>query len=184
MKVISGEKRGTKLFSFSGRNIRPTSQRVKEAIFNILKSRNYDFKEKIIYDLFAGTGSLGLETLSRGSKKVYFFDNDRQSIKILGKNVNKLKYSDYCEIIETDLENYNFLSPKKPNLIFCDPPYNSNFICFILEFLLEKKIIEKNCLIIIETSKKNIFNFKNKFEILEDRTYGKTKVYFLKKIIN
>ena len=73
MKIISGEKRGTKLFSFSGRNIRPTSQRVKEAIFNVLKSRNYNFKEKIIYDLFAGTGSLGLETLSRGSKKVYFF---------------------------------------------------------------------------------------------------------------
>ena len=182
MKIISGEKRGTKLFSFSEKNIRPTSQRIKEAIFNVLKSRNFNFKEKIIYDLFAGTGSLGLETLSRGSKKVYFFDNDRQSIKILGKNINKLKYTNYCEIIKANLENYNFLIHEKPNLIFCDPPYNSNLICLTLKLLLEKKIIVKNCLIIIETSKKKFFNFKNKLEILEDRTYGKTRIYFLKKI--
>ncbi len=144
MRIIGGEFKGKKLSLPEDKNTRPLKDLVKESIFNLIKhSKKIKIKIEgsIVLDLFSGSGSFGLECLSRGSKKIIFFENYPKALKILNKNLNDFKNKERCEIYENDCfeffdKNYklNFLF----DIIFIDPPYKEKKINEIIDIILKK----------------------------------------------
>ena len=151
MRVISGKYKGQKIFVQSGNNYRPTLSRVREDIFNLLshnKDLDIDLKNILFCDLFAGTGSIGIEALSRGAKKVIFNDvvrSNTDKIKVFLNNVNELNY----EIINMNPYKQEIDILNKCKIIYIDPPYNHSFD-IIKSKILDK--IQSNILIILENS--------------------------------
>ena len=184
MRIISGNFRGKKLFLPNDKLTRPLKDVVKESIFNLIlhsKKFNLVVENSLILDLFAGTGSLGIECISRKAKKVIFFENYPEAIKILEKNLNLLKNIDCFEIYKQDF--FNFFSSyrdlnAKFDIIFIDPPYKEQRINEIIEIILEKKILSQNGILIIHRHKKDNIKLTNKLRIIEDRTYGISKILF------
>ena len=184
MRIISGNFKGKKLFLPSDKLTRPLKDVVKESIFNLIlhsKKFNLVVENSLILDLFAGTGSFGIECISRKAKKVIFFENYPEAIKILEKNLNLLKNIDGFEIYKQDFFNF-FLSNRELNakfdIIFIDPPYKEKKINEIIEIILEKKILSQNGILIIHRHKKDNIKLTNKLRIIEDRTYGISKILF------
>ncbi len=183
MRIISGKCKGKKLSAISGWDIRPTSDRVREAIFNII---SHDVKGKIILDLFAGTGALGLEALSRGAKYAFFMDSSEYSMNITKQNAVKCNFTDRSEFICMDiLQNPYFPSMinRKINIVFMDPPYNSGFISMTLQQPGLQDCLADNALIIAEHSKKEKIEVSTSgFELKDQRKYSRTLVSFFKKV--
>lgn len=187
MRVISGNAKGIKLNTLEGINTRPTLDRVKEALFNIIQ---FDIKDTNILDLFSGSGSLGIEALSRGAKQVVFCDNALNSIKILQKNIKKTKFEDRAKIINKDYIKALEELENKFDIIFLDPPYKTNYSLKALSKILELNLLTKNGTIIIETNekekedeiKKILENYKEKnFKIYNTRKYGMVILIFVRK---
>ena len=184
MRIISGNFRGKKLFLPNDKLTRPLKDVVKESIFNLIlhsKKFNLVIENSLILDLFSGTGSFGIECISRKAKKVIFFENYPEAIKILEKNLNLLKNIDGFEIYKQDF--FNFFSSNrglsaKFDIIFIDPPYKEKKINEIIEIILEKKILSQNGILIIHRHKKDNTKLTNKLRIIEDRTYGISKILF------
>jgi len=184
MRIISGNFKGKKLFLPNDKLTRPLKDVVKESIFNLIlhsKKFNLVVENSLILDLFSGTGSFGIECISRKAKKVIFFENYPEAIKILEKNLNLLKNIDGFEIYKQDFFNF-FLSNRELNakfdIIFIDPPYKEKKINEIIEIILEKKILSQNGILIIHRHKKDNTKLTNKLRIIEDRTYGISKILF------
>ena len=126
MRIISGTARGTKLFTLTGDNTRPTLDRVKESLFNIINRKIYEAK---VLDLFAGSGAIGLEFASRGAEKVVLCDNSKEAINIINKNIEKTHLKEKVELIKSDaIIALEKLKNEKYDIIFLDPPYNSQLI--------------------------------------------------------
>ena len=164
MRIISGKYRGTKLFTLEGLNTRPTLDRVKESLFNIL---NFDLQNAVVLDLFSGSGALGLEALSRGAKEAFLCDNSRAAVNIIRKNVQKLKLEAFTNIINKDFEKALqdlHIKNKKFDIIFLDPPYDSNLGINSLKFISDNKnkVLSKDGIIIYETDKNFILKLKKK----------------------
>jgi 16S rRNA (guanine966-N2)-methyltransferase len=184
MRIISGKYKGKKILFPSKLITRPLRDRVKESIFNILQHSNkiqFQFKNSIVLDLFSGSGSFGLECLSREVKKVFFFEKSSEAFTILKKNLNVLNIlSENAVAINEDvslIKNNNLFNKIKPNLIFLDPPFKVKNIGDIINDL--KKIINNNNILIIHTnSENNIVN--DELNIIEERIYGVSKIYFAK----
>ncbi len=184
MRIIAGKFKGKKLFLPKDKNTRPLKDLVKESIFNLLE-HSAQIKKKIenasILDLFSGSGSFGLECISRGSKEVYFFENYSIAIKILKKNVLSLSQINNYKIFEKDCFDYfdskNILN-KRFDIIFMDPPYKESKINRLIENIIEKKILNKKGIIIIHRHKKDKLKITEKIKILDIRNYGISKVYF------
>jgi 16S rRNA (guanine(966)-N(2))-methyltransferase RsmD len=144
MRIISGTARGTKLYTLEGDNTRPTLDRVKEALFSKI---NIDLIDSVILDLFAGSGALGLESLSRGAKKAYFCDSSFKAIKIINQNIEKTKMKDKSVVIQKDflqaLEQINNQNVKF-DLIFLDPPYKTDYNIKALSFIFDNNMLTKN----------------------------------------
>ena len=184
MRIISGNFRGKKLFLPSDKLTRPLKDLVKESIFNLIQhSKKIDLivENSSVLDLFSGSGSFGIECISRGAKKVIFFENYPQAFKILEKNLNLLRNIDNYEIYKKNFFDF-FPSNKNLNLkfdiIFIDPPYKEKKINEIIEIILEKKILTQNGVLIIHRHKKDDIKLTNKLRIIEDRTYGISKILF------
>lgn len=124
MRIIAGERRGHHIEGPAGSELRPTSDRVREAIFNILRD---EVEDRIVLDLFAGTGALGLEALSRGAERATFVERDRQHTALIRKNLSTLRYEDRCQVVTADayrwIRAYEAIDPR-PVVAFLDPPYN------------------------------------------------------------
>ena len=184
MRIISGKFKGKKLFLPQDKNTRPLKDLVKESIFNLLE-HSAQIKKKIesasVLDLFSGSGSFGLECISRGSQEVYFFENYSVAIKILKKNVQLLSQINNYKIFEQDCFDYfdskNILD-KRFDIIFMDPPYKESKINRLIENIIEKKILNKKGIIIIHRHKKDKLKITEKIKILDIRNYGISKVYF------
>jgi 16S rRNA (guanine966-N2)-methyltransferase len=184
MRIISGNFKGKKLFLPNDKLTRPLKDVVKESIFNLIlhsKKINLIIENSLILDLFSGSGSFGIECISRGAKKVIFFENYPEAIKILEKNLNLLKNIDGYEIYKKNF--FNFFSSNidlnlKFDVIFIDPPYKEKKINEIIEIILEKKILTQNGILIIHRHKKDNIKLTNKLRIIEDRTYGISKILF------
>ena len=184
MRIISGKFKGKKLFLPQDKNTRPLKDLVKESIFNLLE-HSAQIKKKIedasVLDLFSGSGSFGLECISRGSQDVYFFENHSLAIKVLKKNVLSLNTTNNCKIFEKDCFDYfdskNILN-KRFDIIFIDPPYKESKINKLIENIIEKKILNKKGIIIIHRHKKDKLEITKKIKILDIRNYGISKVYF------
>ncbi len=172
-KIISGIFKGIKLDVLPQENMRPTSCRAKEALFDILQ---FDLKDKIFVDLFAGTGQIGLEALSRGALECFFVEKSKKSIQILIKNINKIeKISDKKLNFEVCvLDVYKFLDKfnKEVDILFADAPFDSPLDEKI--FIKSKQIINPNGILIIENESKNKYlEFPGSFCLIKRYTYGR-----------
>ena len=181
MRIIGGKARGTKLYTLEGKNTRPTLDRVKESLFNIIQK---DVPNAIFLDLFAGSGAIGLEAVSRGANKSILCDKNRDAIKIIKKNIEKTRSREQVELYEADFKEVlkNKLK-EKIDIIFIDPPYKTDFAYEAIKILVNSKNIKKESLMIIETDEeerilKQIENLE--IEIIDKRKYGRAHLIFLK----
>lgn len=178
MRIISGEKRGLKLNTLEGENTRPTLDRVKESVFNILSSKNGIYGN--ILDLFAGSGSLALEALSRGGEFAVLCDNSIKACKIIESNIEKCNYSDKAKIYNLDYIRVLEKVAKdklKFDLIFLDPPYDMGLGIKAIEKISELDILNNKGYIVLETNKEEkILHNIGRFELCDERIYGIVKV--------
>ena len=180
MRIISGTARGTKLFTLEGLDTRPTLDRVKEPLFNII---NFDLEDAV--DLFAGSGALGLEAISRGAKKVFLCEKNRNAANIVEKNIEKTKFQDQAILIRNDFEKaISFIEQlnEKIDVVFIDPPYKTDLIKKSLEKILDSGILNDDFIIIAETDEPerilkdiNILNIN----VFDTRKYGRVSLIFL-----
>lgn len=150
MRVISGKARGHTLRALKGLNMRPTADRVKESVFNIIRTR---LCGSIVIDLFAGSGGLGIEALSRDADKTYFIDNNKNSVGLIERNLKKTGLINNSEIIHMDVLNGIIRLGKhkvKADIIFLDPPYSKGFIKPVLEAIFTYNILQPDGIIVAE----------------------------------
>ena len=184
MRVISGSFKGKKILEPKNLKTRPLKDLTKESIFNIIfhsNKFNLNFSDAIILDLFSGVGSFGIECLSRGAKYVTFVENYYGVLPILKQNLLRLKSVENYEIIKRDINSDNFFLKinKKFDIIFLDPPYKDKNIKNILENINDKKILNKNGIIIIHRHKSEKDLFPENFKTIEEKKYGLSKIIFL-----
>ena len=186
MRIIGGTFKGKKISEAFDKNTRPLKDLVKESILNILeysKDTKINLNNSSVLDLFSGTGSFGLECISRGAAKVYFFENYNQSIEILIKNIKKLKCEKKTIVFNENAFNFfenKTLKNEKLDLIFLDPPYKEVNIKIILENILKLKLLKESGLIVLHRHKKTKDDFGSKFTIKRSVKYGISKIIFLK----
>jgi 16S rRNA (guanine966-N2)-methyltransferase len=183
MRIISGKFKGKKIIQPKDIQTRPLKDLTKESIFNIIKhSKKFsiNLKESEILDLFSGTGSFGIECLSREAKFVTFVENYLGILPILKKNLSSLKLTDNYKIIERDIfSNFNFQNfENKFDIIFLDPPYKEKNLEILISSIITNKILKKNGIIIIHRHKKENDNLTNKLKIIEEKKYGISKIIF------
>ncbi len=183
MRIIGGILRGKKILAPTDKSTRPLKDMVRESIFNIIEHSKNEFvnlNNAKVLDLFSGTGSFGIECLSRGAEKVIFFENYKNSIKVLKKNLDLLKLNKYSKIIEKDSYNISQsqLNLKNFDLIFLDPPFKDNKINQLIEIIKKMKITSKNTLIIIHRNKRIIENISKDIIISKEKNYGLSKIIF------
>tara|TARA_B100000929_G_scaffold261771_1_gene226744 strand:- start:120 stop:683 length:564 start_codon:yes stop_codon:yes gene_type:complete len=183
MRIIGGKLKGKKILAPTNKSTRPLKDIVRESIFNIIEHSNNEFvnlNNAKVLDLFSGTGSFGIECLSRGAEKVVFFENYANSIKILKKNLDLLKLNKYSKIIEKDTYNISQfqLNLLKFDLIFLDPPFKDNKINQLIEIIKKMKITSKESLIIIHRNKKIAENISKDLIISKEKNYGLSKIIF------
>ncbi|KXZ39614.1 16S rRNA (guanine(966)-N(2))-methyltransferase RsmD [Alkalithermobacter thermoalcaliphilus JW-YL-7 = DSM 7308] len=181
MRIISGTLRGLRLKSPKSMNIRPTSDRVKESVFNIINS---NIADSFVLDLFSGTGSLGIECLSRGAYSCTFVDNSKESISILKENLNKARMLQKSDIIFSDvISALNKLAVKRDrfDIIFMDPPYLKKLIIPALETISKSEILEEDGIIIVEHDSKDVIPDKvGNLTKYREKQYSSTKISFFK----
>ena len=183
MRIISGIFKGKKILEPNDLNTRPLKDLTKESIFNIINHSNkfsINIKNSKVLDLFAGTGSFGLECLSQRVKFVTFVENYKGVLTILKKNLYNLKQTKNFEIIEKNiLNNFNLKNFKTQfDIIFLDPPYKEKDLTALIESLLYNKILDSKGIIIIHRHKNQIDKFPKSFQIIDQRKYGISKIIF------
>tara|TARA_Y100000739_G_C20298590_1_gene324409 strand:- start:21 stop:587 length:567 start_codon:yes stop_codon:yes gene_type:complete len=186
MRIIGGIFKGIKIFEAFDKNTRPLKDLVKESILNILeysKDSRLNLNNSLVLDLFSGTGSFGLECISRGASKVYFIENYENSLEILYKNIKKLKCEKKTRVFNGDAFNFfknEEIIRQKIDLIFLDPPYKEKNIKIILENIAKLKLLNKSGLIVLHRHKKTKDDISYKFKIVRSVKYGISKIIFLK----
>jgi 16S rRNA (guanine966-N2)-methyltransferase len=178
MRITGGQVKGRRLASLKGLNIRPSSDQVREAIFNII---GQDLSGLKVLDLFAGTGSLGLEALSRGAQRVVFIDNSKQSINLIKNNLDLCGFQRYGEILRRDLrkapQQSQFLRGEIFDLVFLDPPYGKDLVPFLLKELPANEILSPLARVVAESSKSDrLPRSLGKLEMGDTRLYGDTRI--------
>ena len=180
LRIIAGELKGRKLVTVPGIKTRPTADRVRESIFNILDFR---VRGASVLDLFAGTGAMGIEALSRGAAAVVFADDNPAALGALKKNIKNCSLENRTRTIQWNiLQNLNILRAHQPafNLAFLDPPYNKNMVQPALSNLGLSRCLTNGALVVIEHSTlEPVPENSPGFKISDQRRYGKTLVSFL-----
>ena len=180
LRIISGSLKGRRLAAVRGQQTRPTADRVRESLFSILGQRA---SQTAVLDLFAGTGALGLEALSRGATQAVFVDKADQAVAVLQKNIQHCNVQDRTRIIRWDIEkNLNCLKifPQVFGLVFMDPPYGQRLIKPALRHLSACGCMASGALLVIETSKVETLAELPADWLCDDvRTYGNTRLWFL-----
>ncbi len=184
MRIVGGKHRGRLLVTAEGRLLRPTSDRVKESIFNILThgggalgARNW-IQDAQVLDGFAGTGAMGLEAVSRGATHATLLDNQEAALRCCRENIEMLHEDDHTDVFYADC-----LKPKTASepcsLIFLDPPYGLGLTAPALDALDSTGWIASNALAVLEIDKSEEIEVPSKFTVLDERQYGKAKILFL-----
>ena len=184
MRIISGKFRGKKLNQPIDKNTRPLKDMTKESIFNLLlHSKNYsiNFEKLKVLDLFSGSGSFGLECLSRDVKEVTFVENYSHAIKILKKNIQSLKSINNYQIYENDIYDENTFSAIeiKFDIIFLDPPYKYKNLATIFQKIKNNNLLNENGIIILHRHKNEKESFPHYIKIIEKKIYGISVILFL-----
>lgn len=182
MRVISGKARGTKLSSIDDIATRPTLDRVKESLFNIIQNK---IPESIVLDLFAGSGAIGIECISRGAEKVYFCEKSHIASKMIYQNLEKTKFLEESTVIQKDYEVALKMLKEKNisfDIIYIDPPYMKNIAIHSVEQILTLNLLKEDGIIIIETDDENreLKELeKLKVQVYDLRKYGRVSLLFL-----
>jgi len=178
MRILSGQYKGRNLFSSKNLSIRPTTSKIKESIFNILQ--NFCLDKKVV-DIFCGSGSLGLEALSRGAANVTFVEQADSSIKILEKNINHLNIDiERFKIIKKDALLFAKQTTVPYDLIFIDPPFYYPDLQKLVNLISQNKLILKDGLMIVEHEITNPLIKKNEFyKIIKQKKYGRSLISFI-----
>ncbi len=185
MRIITGKARGTKLQTLAGEATRPTAERTKEAIFSII---NFDIAGARVLDLFAGSGQLGLEALSRGAEYAVFNDSSREAAAIIRANAEKTRMTDSCEILSTDWQPVlrRFAGREQFGLVFLDPPYAGGFLPKVLGKMIEWDLLSEGAVIVCESAnEEDVFGgneeLKNQFTVRRVARYGAACVTIFEK---
>lgn len=182
MRIISGTARGTKLYTLDSLETRPTLDRVKESIFNII---NQDIQDTVFLDLFSGSGAIGLEAVSRGVKKAILCDNSKSAVDIINKNIEKTHLKDKITLYNLDFEKALHKIKQENEIIdyiYLDPPYKTDYVIKALNLINDLKLNTKDTQIIVETDDRErvIKYIEENFEIIKERKYGRAIILFLK----
>ncbi len=180
MRVISGSARGLKLNAPEGLSTRPTTDRIKESLFNIIAFELYGSR---FLDLFSGSGGIGIEALSRGAAKAVFVDDAKSSVDIINSNLKKARLSDKALVIQKKADAaISYLQKKGEvfDIIFMDPPYNRGFINSTLYSILVSNILSPDGFIIAEQSIEDDIPQIDGLEVYRIKDYKITKMTFLK----
>ena len=184
MKVISGLLKGRNIEGYNIEGTRPTQDRVKESMMASIQDY---IKDAIVLDLFAGSGQLGIETISNGAKLCYFIDNNKDVINILKKNINNLKIQDKSNIINSDWKkmlNTFGETNTKFDIIFVDPPYDYDVYEKIIQKINELDLLNNNGILVLEYSNKNFKDQYQNLTLIKEKQYGfkSVNIYKNKKI--
>ena len=181
MRIIAGKARGRKLIPPASMETRPTLDRVKESMFSIIQ--NY-IQDAVVVDVFAGTGSLGLEAASRGAEEVYLVDRSKDAFALLKQNVDNLKFNDFCYPLNMDsYEALKYLSNKKKvfDIIFIDPPYCREMIPEAIKIVHENNMLSENGIIVTKIdSIEEIYEGYENITLSKSRKYGNTTICLYK----
>ena len=184
MRVISGKARVTKLYTLEGEQTRPTLDRVKESVFNIIQN---EVKDAVVLDLFSGSGSISIEAASRGAKKVIACDKSKDAINIINKNIDKTHTNDIIEVYNLDyLECLTKINNIKFDIIYLDPPYKTDYALNAIKQIIKLELTNNNGIIIVETDDVNVLTDieKEDIEVVDIRKYGRAFIAFFKIINN
>jgi len=182
MRIISGTNKGKKLYAPEGMSVRPTSDKIKESVFNII---GYIDESSVVLDLFAGSGNVGIEFLARGAKECYFVDASHKSLSFIKKNIEMCNFNDKSKILQNDyekaIENFYNLNLKF-DYIFADPPYNLLCTNNIAEKILQYNLLKSEGLLIIESDKSEeaLANLNYEKIKYKEKIYGRTKISMIK----
>ncbi len=183
MRIISGSKRGMVLETPEGLDTRPTSDRIKETLFNMIA---FDIPDCNFLDLFSGSGQMGIEALSRGAKEAVFVEKDKKALTCINHNLAKAKFEDCSKVFNEDV--FSAISRLKCSdgfdIVFMDPPYNKLIEKQVLESLVSRDYITDDTMIIVEASIETSFDYVSElgYSIVKEKVYKTNKHIFLKKV--
>lgn len=178
MRVIAGKCRSLQLKTPKGLNTRPTLDRIKETLFNMIQQR---IPGCIFVDLFSGSGGIGIEALSRGAKKAYFVDSDREALSCIRDNLKFTKLEKDAEVIGCDVFGaIPRIYESNVDIVFIDPPYEAGLEDRLFDVLKNSKLVGENTLIILEAALDKDMNFEG-FEIVKEKKYKTNKHIFFEK---
>lgn len=169
MRVIAGKSRGTSLYSLEGNHTRPTTDRVKEAMFSIL---NFNIPGAVVLDLFAGSGALGIEAISRGAEKCYFAENSRQAAEVVKKNIEKTNSGANALLKVVDFKTFLNSVEEGFDVILLDPPYNKKMCDEAMEIIHQRNLLNDGGVIMCETEFGEVIT--TAFAKKKEYKYGKT----------
>ena len=186
MRIIAGKAKGTKLYTLEGEDVtRPTAERAKEAMFSMIQ---FEIEGRRVLDLFAGSGQLGLEAMSRGAEYAMFVDASRDAMAIVKKNAEKTRFFSECGYLVSDYRSYlrKAADRERFDIVFLDPPYRSNDLCEALVRLHEGGIVKDTGFCICETDMDKYIldneEVMSKYEIIKNNGYGRVRIMMLKPI--
>ena len=182
MRVIAGSKRRLQLKTVPGMGTRPTTDRIKETLFNMIADEIYG---KVFLDMFAGSGQIGIEALSRGASHAYFIEKDRNAIACIEDNLRSTNLMDIASILKGDYAQtlQRIPASAKVDVVFMDPPYNNEIEHKVLQRLMESEVLAENALIIIEASLTTDFSYITElgYKLLKEKRYKTNKHVFVER---
>ena len=181
MRIITGKAKGVRLMTLEGETTRPTAERVKEAVFSMLQ---FDIEGRRVLDLFAGSGQMALEALSRGAALAVLVDKSKDANKIIAKNVEKTRFGELCRVFLMDYSEYiRRYAGESFDIVFLDPPYAAGLYAPALRALLDAGMLKPTSLIVCESDTKDIFSkdasLADRFDEVRVSRYSRTVITIL-----
>ncbi len=182
MRIITGSAKGKRLLTLEGDATRPTSQRMKEAMFSAIQ---FDIEGRTVLDLFAGCGQLGLEALSRGADSVMFVDAAQEAVDCIKRNAKATGFFERCRYLTSDYRNYIRKAAARDSfdLVFIDPPYATHAVGDALARLVDKNMLRRGALLVCESGDEDIFGgntaLADCFDDVRHRRYGPSHIHIM-----
>ncbi len=170
MKVTSGIRKGAILEASHDLSVRPTTDKVKQSVFNMIQ---FEIQGRRVLDLFAGSGAMGIEALSRGAKHCTFVDLNPEFVK---KNITKLRFDDLCNIIRGDYLDFLGTCKQQFDLVFLDPPYEKKMIDSALKKLVDNNFLSDDAIVVWECDEKEEITVPVSIQIIKERTFGRIQL--------
>lgn len=177
MRIITGRFKGRTLDTVHGRTVRPVTGRVKGTIFDVLQSR-LDVRGAAVLDLFAGSGSLGFEALSRGARHVVFVDDSKEVLDFIEVNATHFGCLEHCTLVQTDAASFLSGTSDRYDLIFVDPPYAYEGVQSFPEIIFRRGLLNTGGFLIMEHVKRTVFNEHPMVRLAVQKEFGNTRVSF------